>query len=90
MSDDALKPFAVSIREAARLQGLGRKPGGGRNSIYQQIARGELEAVKDGAFTKITLASIERRQACLPRMKPSGTLGVAKARKIPKSRRSEA
>ena len=81
MSDDVLKPFSVSIPEAARLQGLGRKPGGGRNSIYQQIERGELEAVKDGAHTKITYASIERRQASLPRVKHSGTAAVAKARR---------
>jgi hypothetical protein len=68
MSTNDLKPFVVSIPEAARLQGHGRKPGGGRNAIYEQIRRGELEAVKDGPLTRITMASIERRQANLPRM----------------------
>lgn len=67
---DPLKPFAVSVSEAARLQGLGRKPGGGRNSVYEQIGRGELVAVKDGHRTLVTYASIEQRQAALPRVKP--------------------
>jgi hypothetical protein len=70
MSSDHLKPFAVSIAEAARLQGLGRTKGGGRNSIYEQIRRGELEAFKDGPLTRITYESIERRQANLPRVSP--------------------
>jgi hypothetical protein len=72
MSDESTKPFAVSVAEAARLQGHGRKPGGGRNAIYEQIARGELEAIKDGVRTLITVASIERRIAGLPRIKPDG------------------
>jgi hypothetical protein len=67
---DRLKPFVVSVPEAARLQGRGRKPGGGRNAIYDQIANGELEAVKDGARTMVIVESIERRQANLPRIKP--------------------
>jgi hypothetical protein len=68
-----LKPLAVSVAEAARLQGLGRTPGGGRNSVYEQIKRGEVEAFKDGPLTMITLESIERRQANLPRIKPTAT-----------------
>jgi hypothetical protein len=67
---DSIKPLAVSVAEAARLQGFGRKPGGGRNSVYSQIARGEVDAFKDGAKTLITVESIERRQAALPRIKP--------------------
>jgi hypothetical protein len=65
-----IKPFAVSVTEAARLQGHGRKPGGGRTHIYGQIERGELEAIKDGPRTLIIYESIERRQAALPRIKP--------------------
>jgi hypothetical protein len=57
----ALEPVAVSIREAQRL--LGDKA---RSQLYKDIARGELEAVKDGAKTLITLESIKRRQASLP------------------------
>jgi len=58
------KPYAVSVREAGRLQGLGR------SSVYEQIERGELEAFKDGTRTLVTVESIERRQANLPRVKP--------------------
>ena len=67
---ESIKPYAVSVAEAARLQGRGRKPGGGKNAIYDQINRGELDAIKDGARTLITIESIERRQAALPRIKP--------------------
>jgi hypothetical protein len=59
-----LEPFAVSIKEAERLTGLGR------TSIYHAISRGELEAVKDGdknGKTKIIFQSIKRREASLPR-----------------------
>ena len=61
MSSDDLKPLAVSIPEAARLQGLGRSKGGGRNSIYGQIERGEVVAINDGPLTRITMASIVLR-----------------------------
>jgi hypothetical protein len=70
---ESIKPFAVSVTEAARLQGLGREAGGGRASIYNQIKRGELEAIKDGSRTLITMASIEQRQARLPRLKSAGS-----------------
>lgn len=43
-----------------------------RTKTYELIASGELEAVKDGARTKITFESAERRAASLPRFK-SGT-----------------
>jgi len=65
-----VKPYGVPIKEAARIEGRGRKPGGGRNAIYEQIERGELEAYKDGPLTMVTMASLERRQANLPRVKP--------------------
>ena len=56
-----LEPFAVSVRETQRL--LGDKSHSG---VYELIGRGELDAIKDGAKTLITLASIQRRQASLP------------------------
>jgi hypothetical protein len=57
-----LKPYAVPIKTAQKL--LAEKP---RSEIYKAIGRGELDAIKDGAKTLIVLASIERRQAALPR-----------------------
>jgi hypothetical protein len=78
MSD--LKPLAVSVDETARILGCGaatqRKQDAktkwrpGRSSVYQMIQRGELEAFKDGTRTKITMESIERRLASLPRIHP--------------------
>jgi hypothetical protein len=62
-----IKPFAVPIPEAARLLGWGRKAGGGRSSINEALARGELEAVKDGRRTLVTMKSIEHRAASRPR-----------------------
>jgi hypothetical protein len=56
-----LQPFAVPLHEAARL--LGNKS---RAGIYQAIAGGELEAIKDGRRTLITLRSIRARQESLP------------------------
>ena len=37
MSDDALKPFAVSIREAARLQGLAASPAGAETRFTNRL-----------------------------------------------------
>jgi hypothetical protein len=78
MSD--FKPLAVSVDDAARLLGCGaskqrkKKPKTkwrpGRSSVYEMIKRGELEAYKDGARTKVTMESIERRLASLPRIQP--------------------
>ena len=62
-----IKPFAVPIPEAARILGWGRKPGGGRSSVNEALARGELDAVKDGRRTLVTMESIERRAASRPR-----------------------
>jgi hypothetical protein len=58
-----LRPLTVGIKDAKILTGIGR------SSIYEAIGRGELDAVKDGDRTLITMASIERRQAALPRAK---------------------
>jgi hypothetical protein len=55
-----LKPFAVSPREAALLENCGR------SLIYERLARGEYQAVKDGNRTKILVESIEKRRASLP------------------------
>jgi excisionase family DNA binding protein len=38
-----------------------------RSEIYQKLARGELEAVKDGTRTKITFESVKRVAATLPK-----------------------
>lgn len=55
--------------------------GGKRTRTYELIANGELEAVKDGARTMITVESAERRAASLPRFKsptaPSRTTEAA-------------
>jgi hypothetical protein len=63
MSD--LEPFAVSVKEARRL--LGGKSAAG---LYQALAHGELEAIKDGKKTLITMRSIRKRQQSLPAFKP--------------------
>jgi hypothetical protein len=61
-----IEPFAVPILEAARLLGRGRKARGGRSSICELLARGELDAVKDGRLTLVTMASIRRLHASRP------------------------
>jgi hypothetical protein len=50
----------VTIKEAVTA-GIG-----GRSSIYDQIASGDLEARKDGKSLRITVSSIRRRIAGLP------------------------
>jgi hypothetical protein len=70
MSDNIIEPFAVPVKEAKRL--LGNKSGG---SLYAAIARGELEALKDGRKTLITLRSIRKRQQSLPAFKSKQTGG---------------
>jgi hypothetical protein len=62
MSENSpLRPLTVGIKAAEIITGISR------SSIYEAIAHGELDAVKDGDRTLITMASIERRQAALPR-----------------------
>jgi hypothetical protein len=56
------EPFAVSLKEAKPLLG-----GRSFSSIYEMLAKGELDAVKDGKRTLVTLASIRRRQEALPK-----------------------
>ena len=58
---ECLKPFAVKIPVASNL--LGDKS---RSEIYELLAAGLLEGVKDGARTLIVVKSIERYNAALP------------------------
>jgi hypothetical protein len=58
-----LEPFALSPRETAIYENCGV------SVVYERLARGEYEAVKDGTRTKIVVASIKRRRAGLPRAK---------------------
>jgi hypothetical protein len=51
------KPFAVTIRAASVL--LGNKC---RTSMYAAAGRGQLDFVKDGSKTLVTIESIERYQ----------------------------
>lgn len=49
-----IEPLLVSVAEAANILASSK------SEIYQRIARGELDAVKDGYRTKITFASLKR------------------------------
>jgi excisionase family DNA binding protein len=53
----------VSVSEAARLTDSGE------STIWEKLAKGELDAIKDGVRTKITMASIERHVASWPKAK---------------------
>jgi hypothetical protein len=59
-----MEPFAVSVKTAARLEDAGV------STIWQRLARGEYDAVRDGNRTKILVESIKRRRASLPKFKP--------------------
>jgi excisionase family DNA binding protein len=61
-----IEPIVVSPKEAMRILDCGH------SWLYECIARGELEAVKDGRRTKILMESIKRRAASLPRIKRVG------------------
>jgi hypothetical protein len=56
-----LVPYAVPVPVARAL--LGNK---GRTQVYEAIAAGQLDAVKDGNKLLITTESIMRRQKALP------------------------
>jgi hypothetical protein len=56
-----LEPYAVSVKVARELLG-----GKSQAGLYEAITKGELEAVKDGGKTLITLRSIRARQESLP------------------------
>jgi hypothetical protein len=55
-----IKPFALSVPATAAFTDSGE------STIWEKLARGALEAVKDGTRTKVTMASIERHVASLP------------------------
>src|SRR5215510_6364139 len=72
------KPFALSSRQSEILKnweaafGLAPKLAAivedcAVSVIYERLANGQYEAVKDGTRTKVTTESIKRRRASLPR-----------------------
>jgi hypothetical protein len=60
-SEPQIEPLLVSVKNAATILDAGV------SSIWEMLARDELDAVRDGGRTKITMASIRRRLANLPR-----------------------
>jgi excisionase family DNA binding protein len=56
-----IEPIFVSVLDAAEILATSRA------EIYQRIARGELDAVKDRSRTKITIESIKRYAASRPK-----------------------
>jgi excisionase family DNA binding protein len=60
-SAPAIEPLLVSIDDAAVALDCSRR------KVEYEIAAGNLEAVKDGRHTKVTVASIRKRAAGLPR-----------------------
>jgi excisionase family DNA binding protein len=70
-----VEPIFVSVAAAAEILATSR------SEIYQRIARGELDAVKDGARTKITYESVKRVAAALP--KANVRLYVRRAQRTP-------
>jgi hypothetical protein len=56
-----IEPYAISVRECAIVENCGR------SVVYERLARGEYEAIKDGSRTKIIVESIKRRRDSLPR-----------------------
>jgi IS30 family transposase len=55
------EPYAVSLTEARRLLG-----DMSHSRIYEVIGQGQLEAIKDGQKTLVTMRSIRARQESLP------------------------
>lgn len=53
MTDIAPAPLCVRINIAARMIGIGR------TKLYELIAAGEIETVKLGKSTRITIASLD-------------------------------
>jgi excisionase family DNA binding protein len=54
-------PIFVSVAAAAEILATSR------SEIYQKLARGELDAVKDGTRTKNTYDSVKRAAAAMPK-----------------------
>jgi hypothetical protein len=63
-AESSLEPYAVPIPEARRL--LGNKA---HSTLYEELGRGRLVAIKDGSKTLITVESIQRYMANLPAAK---------------------
>jgi hypothetical protein len=61
MSPTTTTPLLVSISDATAILDKSR------SEIYNDIARGLLDAVKDGIRTKITYESLKRRAEALPK-----------------------
>jgi len=62
--DYLAKPLTVRIRDACRMTGIGR------SKLYELIAQGEIETIKIGAITLVSVAELEdflHRQKCGPR-----------------------
>jgi len=57
----ATEPLFLSIADTADALATSR------SEVYQRIARGELDAVKDGARTKVKFESGKRAAAALPK-----------------------
>ena len=56
-----VEPICVRVNDAARMIGVGR------TKLYQLIATGELETVKIGKATRVTIANLRelvRRRGC--------------------------
>ena len=64
-SGQSVEPIAYTIRAAVAASGLSR------SRIYELIARGILEARKDGRKTLILAASLNACIVALPAVKPS-------------------
>lgn len=62
VSEHELAPFAVSVSTAMRLGDWSRA------TLYDKINNGRLDAFKDGTRTKISIESIKKEIASLPRI----------------------
>ncbi len=60
-SEPPIEPLLVSIKNTAAMTAAGV------STVWELVALGEYDAVKDGGRTKITMESIKRRLANLPR-----------------------
>lgn len=63
-----MEPIGLSIPEVGKALG-GESAPLSRATIYRMIGRGELEAIKLGSRTLVTVASIKARTAAAPRLR---------------------
>jgi excisionase family DNA binding protein len=54
IASSPLAPITVRIREACRITGIGR------SKLYELIGAGEIDTIKVGAITLISVASLHR------------------------------